>query len=546
MACGRLACQPPRGMEEAELQEKEFFSWEEFSTFFDAWCEHRKVLFFVKNSVPLSKCKWATAPPQPGVVEALKYSSVRLVCKDVRGSSKPTQGGQQKGCSASIVLKMSPSKDRLIVTECQLAHNHTLCPIEFAYYFKKGYLMANSCLPVRTTNKISKQFVGAQDVRRLLSYCKSRDHGVLDVLHGLDSLFASDPGAKVKLVFMEDKVIVKTIFFLTSRMMVLAQRFPLMLFFDRMVGLNEEFDLYTVLCVDGTGRGHECTYCLTRKETPDLLRFTLASLVQSVPEVKFKVRCVTLGIEITNLEAVKELLPNARVQICRSQVLETLFNKAQELGVAEDERIWPLLCQLASSKSPAAYNQAVQEMKAIFPHGFVRYFCRHWQPRSEMWVQFWAFETACNVNACELLKEHQHRLLSALSPPLTVAQCILDLTAMQASGTATAEDQELDEEELAARYRSVCKPEPAGLIEEELGFARHSLYSCQETAEGYRLNDGPSEFCMDQALTHCSCSIHTSPLLPCRHIFAMRLRTGAPLFDPALLPKDPVAPLPTC
>ncbi|KYO48412.1 hypothetical protein Y1Q_0022623 [Alligator mississippiensis] len=453
MACGRLACQPPRGMEEAELQEKEFFSWEEFSTFFDAWCEHRKVLFFVKNSVPLSKCKWATAPPQPGVVEALKYSSVRLVCKDVRGSSKPTQGGQQKGCSASIVLKMSP---------------------KFAYYFKKGYLMANSCLPVRTTNKISKQFVGAQDVRRLLSYCKSRDHGVLDVLHGLDSLFASDPGAK---------------------------RFPLMLFFDRMVGLNEEFDLYTVLCVDGTGRGHECTYCLTRKETPDLLRFTLASLVQSVPEVKFK--------------------------ICRSQVLETLFNKAQELGVAEDERIWPLLCQLASSKSPAAYNQAVQEMKAIFPHRFVRYFCRHWQPRSEMWVQFWAFETACNVNACELLKEHQHQLLSVLSPPLTVAQCILDLTAMQASGAATAEDQELDEEELAARYRSVCKPEPAGLIEEELGFARHSLYSCQETAEGYRLNDGPSEFCMDQALTHCSCSIHTSRLLPCRHIFAMRLRTGA-------------------
>lgn len=441
---------------------------------------------------------------------------------------------------------MSPSKDRLIVTECQLAHNHTLCPIEFAYYFKKGYLMANSCLPVRTTNKISKQFVGAQDVRRLLSYCKSRDHGVLDVLHGLDSLFASDPGAKVKLVFMEDKVIVKTIFFLTSRMMVLAQRFPLMLFFDRMVGLNEEFDLYTVLCVDGTGRGHECTYCLTRKETPDLLRFTLASLVQSVPEVKFKVRCVTLGIEITSLEAVKELLPNARVQICRSQVLETLFNKAQELGVAEDERIWPLLCQLASSKSPAAYNQAVQEMKAIFPHRFVRYFCRHWQPRSEMWVQFWAFETACNVNACELLKEHQHQLLSVLSPPLTVAQCILDLTAMQASGAATAEDQELDEEELAARYRSVCKPEPAGLIEEELGFARHSLYSCQETAEGYRLNDGPSEFCMDQALTHCSCSIHTSRLLPCRHIFAMRLRTGVPLFDPALLPKDPVAPLPTC
>nr|XP_032653827.1 uncharacterized protein ZSWIM9 [Chelonoidis abingdonii] len=534
--------QAPRGMEEDELQEKEFFSWEEFSAFFDAWCERRKVLFFVKNSVPLSKCKWATAPPRPDVVEALKYSSVRLVCKDFRGSSKPNQGGQHKGCCASIVLKMSPKKDRLIVTECQLAHNHALCPIEFAYYFKKGYLMANSCLPVRTTNKISKQFVGGPDVRRLLSYCKSRDHGVLDVLTVLDRLFASDPNAKVKLVFMEDKVIVQTIFFLSSRMMVLSRRFPLMLFFDRMVGLNEEFDLYSVLCVDGAGRGREVAYCLTQRETPDLLRFTLASLVQSVPEVKLQVRCITLGVEIAHLEAVKELLPNARVQICRSQVLETLFSKAQELGAAEDERIWPLLCRLAAAKSPAAYQQAAQEMKAILPQRFVRYFQRHWQPRSEMWVQFWAFETARNVNACELLKQHQRRLLAALSPSPTVAQCMLDLLAMQVGSEA----HELDEGELATHYRAICKPEPAGLIEEELGFARHGRYRFQETAEGYLLHDGLSEFAMDQALTRCSCSIYSSSLLPCRHLFATRLRTGLALFDPGLLHRNQAALLGAC
>ncbi|KAH1181062.1 hypothetical protein KIL84_001996 [Mauremys mutica] len=537
-----LQAQAPRGMEEDELQEKEFFSWEEFSAFFDAWCERRKVLFFVKNSVPLSKCKWATAPPRPDVVEALKYSSVRLVCKDFRGSSKPDQGGQHKGCCASIVLKMSPKKDRLIVTECQLAHNHALCPIEFAYYFKKGYLMANSCLPVRTTNKISKQFVGGPDVRRLLSYCKSRDHGVLDVLTVLDGLFASDPNAKVKLVFMEDKVIVQTIFFLSSRMMALSRRFPLMLFFDRMVGLNEEFDLYSVLCVDGAGRGREVAYCLTQRETPDLLRFTLASLVQSVPEVKLQVRCITLGVEIAHLEAVKELLPNARVQICRSQVLETLFSKAQELGAAEDERIWPLLCRLAAAKSPAAYQQAVQEMKAILPQRFVRYFQRHWQPRSEMWVQFWAFETARNVNACELLKQHQRRLLAALSPSPTVAQCMLDLLAMQVGSEA----HELDEGVLATHYRAICKPEPAGLIEEELGFARHGRYRFQETAEGYLLHDGLSEFAMDQALTRCSCSIYTSSLLPCRHLFATRLRTGLALFDPGLLHRNQAALLGAC
>ncbi|XP_038607937.1 uncharacterized protein ZSWIM9 [Tachyglossus aculeatus] len=630
-------------MEERELQEREFFSWEEFSGFFDAWCEQRKVLFFVKNSVPLAKCKWASGPPLPSVVDALKYSSVRLVCKDVRGPGKADGGTPQKGCTASIVLKMSPRRDRLVVTECRLAHNHALCPIEFAYYFRKGYLLANSCLPVRTTNKISKQFVAPADVRRLLSYCKSRAHGVLDALRVLEWLFAGDPGAKVKLVFVEDQVIVKTVFFLTSAMMALLRRYPLMLFFDRMLGLNEELDLYTVLCVDGTGRGREVACCLTRKATPDLLRFTLASLVQSVPEVKPRVRCVTVGVEVgPQLDAVRELLPNARVQICRAQVLETLFSKAQELGAGEDGRLWPLLCRLAGAPSPAAYGRARRELGASCPAAFVSYFERRWQPRCQMWARFWAFETARNVNACELVGQHRRRLLAGLSPSPTVAQCILDLVALQREeGDDDDEDEEDDDDEeeeeedpgggrteragwetapppegeaepspgrdpevsgwesgasrpepgdprappqgsrrgagLApgretdpspgetetsgwetgpelppggsggataegegpevAWFRAACGAEGAGLVAEELGFARqHGARGFRAAAGGgYALRDGASEFRLDGALTRCSCSIHATRHLPCRHLFAARILTGAALVDVALL-----------
>nr|XP_008525788.1 PREDICTED: uncharacterized protein C19orf68 homolog [Equus przewalskii] len=102
----------------------------------------------------------------------------------------------QPGCPAFIIVKLSPLRDRLVVTECQLTHSHPACPLEFAYYFRPGHLLANACLPVRTTNKISKQFVAPADVRRLLSYCKGRDHGVLDALHVLEGLFRTDPEAK--------------------------------------------------------------------------------------------------------------------------------------------------------------------------------------------------------------------------------------------------------------------------------------------------------------------------------------------------------------
>nr|XP_033816602.1 uncharacterized protein ZSWIM9-like [Geotrypetes seraphini] len=537
-------------MDEKELYGKEFFSWEEFSLFFDSWREQRKALFFMKTSMPLSKCKWAGLPPRPEVVDALKYRSVRFVCKEVRVSTNKMELRAQKmqnakdenklpvGCSARIILKMNEEMDRLVVTECQLTHNHLLCPIEFAYYFKRGSLMDNSCLPVRTTNKISKQFVGAHDIRYLLKYCKTRDNGVQDTLNVLNSLFTNDPGAKLKLVFVENKVIIKTVFLLTSMMRSLCQRFPLTLLFDRVEGFNDQFDLYIVLCIDANSRGRECGYCLAQKGTPNMLRFTLASLLQSVPDLKVKVRCVIQGVEIGELEVVNELLPHARVQICRTQVLEILFSKAQEMGAPDDEKVWSLLCKAAEAVSLVAYKQEVRRMNSLLPQEFMKYYQEHWHPHTEMWVAFCAFEPTWDIDASELIKQHKQKVLVDFNPSQTLAQCILNLVIIQ---TPKEDLKNLNEDEVATRYHSICNPEQASLIKEELSFARHEAYDIRETSEGFIFNDEVSEFCMDWSLTTCSCSIYTSSLLPCRHLFATRLQTGEPLFDISLLQKNKTA-----
>ncbi|XP_045628155.1 uncharacterized protein ZSWIM9 isoform X1 [Ursus americanus] len=433
------------GQEEQELRERAFFSWAEFSRFFDAWCQQRLALFFVKSSMHLARCRWASAPPLYTLIDVLKYSYVRLVCKDVRAPSRPTVGPPQPGCPAFIIVKLSPLRDRLVVTECQLTHSHPACPLEFAYYFRPGHLLANACLPVRTTNKISKQFVAPADVHRLLSYCKGRDHGVLDALHVLEGLFRTDPEAKVKLVFVEDQAVVETVFFLTSRTRALLRRFPRMLLVDRLPGLQGALDLLAVLCVDGAGRARQAACCVARPGTPSLLRFALASLLQSAPDVKGRVRCLTAGPEVAaQLPAVRQLLPGARVQICRAQGLETLFSKAQELGGAgrEDPGLWPRLCRLAGASSPAAYAEALEELRAHGPAAFVDYFERNWAPRRDMWVRFRAFEAARDLDACALVRGHRRRLLRRLSPSRSVAQCLRDLVAMQwadAAGEAAPE-----------------------------------------------------------------------------------------------------------
>ncbi|XP_053461904.1 uncharacterized protein ZSWIM9 isoform X2 [Nycticebus coucang] len=364
-------------------------------------------------------------------------------CDDGHGRS--SHRPPQRGCPAFIIVKLSPLRDRLVVTECHLTHSHPACPLEFAYYFRPGHLLANSCLPVRTTNQISKQFVALDDVRRLLSYCKGRDHGVLDALHVLEGLFRTDPEAKVKLVFVEDQAVVETVFFLTSRTRALLRRFPRILLVDRLPGLQGALDLVAVLCVDGTGRARQAACCVARPGTPSLLRFALASLLQSAPDVKSRVRCLTAGPEVAaQLPALRQLLPCARVQICRAQGLETLFSKAQELGGAgcEDPGLWPRLCRLAGASSPAAYDEALTELYAHGPAAFVDYFERNWEPRRDMWVRFCAFEATRDLDACALVRSHRRRLLGHLSPSLSVAQCLRDLVAMQwadAAGEAAPE-----------------------------------------------------------------------------------------------------------
>ncbi|XP_069056602.1 uncharacterized protein ZSWIM9-like isoform X1 [Pleurodeles waltl] len=387
--------------------------------------------------------------------------------------------------------------------------------------------------PGRSTKKGAKQFLGDHDIRRLLASCKARDRDLQDTLKALDGLFAGDPASKVKVIFVKNNATIQTVFIQTSLMRSLCQRFPETLIFDRMMGFNEEFALFTLLCVDSNNRGRECAFCLARKGTPDLLRFTLLSLIQSIPEVKSTVKCVSVGVRVTEPGVVHEFLPGARVHLCRLEVLGALLNKIQEIGSAQDEKSWPLLCDLASSSSPEAYAQTMEKMQVSFSRELMRYFQEYWHPCRKMWVPCWGPETQQGTNT--LIREHQQKLVSGLSPSPTLGQCILDLVAMQAP---MVDLENLNGEEVAACYRSVCNPEPARLIERELGVVCQGSYSIQGTEEGYTLGDGTSKYLLDHKLTSCSCLFHTSSLLPCRHLFVTRFRTGDALFDVSLLQKN--------
>ncbi|XP_029780198.1 uncharacterized protein ZSWIM9 [Suricata suricatta] len=423
------------GQEEQELRERAFFSWAEFSRFFDAWCQQRLALFFVKSSMHLARCRWASAPPLYTLIDVLKYSYVRLVCKDVRAPSRPTVGPPRPGCPAFIIVKLSPLRDRLVVTECQLTHSHPACPLEFAYYFRPGHLLANACLPVRTTNKISKQFVAPADVRRLLSYCKGRDHGVLDALHVLEGLFRTDPEAKVGC--RERRPGAGESHARASR----GTHSP-----GAPVGpFHPSLRARVLGWVLSAGA---LTEVLGASALPGPAAPGHAWLIEPLQcgrtASKSNAPCSPGSRSTRRMRGKRR--SSARVRDVRKNTVSTTAwsstNTSFTCGRGGEAGKEPPLATLKHDTSlPEGLLVACSPFGRRKPHN-VKDVGRNWAPRRDMWVRFRAFEAARDLDACALVRGHRRRLLRRLSPSRSVAQCLRDLVAMQwadAAGEAAPE-----------------------------------------------------------------------------------------------------------
>ncbi|KAM4650666.1 uncharacterized protein O3C94_013370 [Discoglossus pictus] len=502
------------------LECMEFSSWEDFNSFLNNWCEEQKTNFVIRQSVPLTDDDIS-----PDLILSLKYSTVILGC-----SSNISQ--EKIDCPASIILGLGPKRDRLVVIEAKLVHNHKLSELEFSHYTKRHRLEASMGLPIRITNYVSKRFLSPDIIWSLEDYIEAKDPGMCDLLKELDVLFKADSLAKVKLVFQEDAAVLNIIFISTSHMGNMVESFPRVLYLDKVLTVNEEFELYTVLCQDDNGNGRECAYCIARKDTPDLVVFIVASLVQSVPSIQLKVKCLTTGASLTGVHSLEEVLPCCKIQVCRTQVLEDLRKKAKVLNIRKFKKIKSLLYNLANADSVNSYSHVLSDLQRVCPVDLLQYFMEKWHKNKSMWVECWAFEK--NRESCFMnhMNFHIQKLHSILNPPLSLSVCVPGLLDLQILKSKVIE---VNLDNIIMLYRSVSSTESASQIEEELSLAMQSIYDFKETANGFSLDGGICSFTVNKEMTSCSCTIYTTTALPCRHLFAARLWTEQSLFDASLI-----------
>nr|XP_033816008.1 uncharacterized protein ZSWIM9-like isoform X2 [Geotrypetes seraphini] len=521
----------------ADLKGREFFSWMDFRLFFDVWCQENKALYKIKSSTPLDKFKISRTHGTE-LVATLKYGFVRLACKHAFAMQSTPRNSpwESPPCPSNIILRASPCGNRLLITEAELEHNHQLSEEEVTRYFQKFKLNSKQNLLLGMTNSISKQFLEVRDLQKMVERSSGEEPILQDLLRELTVLFSMDSRAKVKLVFCPDSVAVERIFLMTSRMRCLLQRFPSALYLHRSMSVNEDFNLYTVLCEDEESMGCECAYFVAHKDSETPIRFMVVSLLQCVPDViKPQIQNIIVDASFKEVDLIRALLPKRTVVMSQTFALETLYNRVAQEDLSVQETMRNIIHNLASAHSADVYQRNLRELEAVSLVDFLQYFLENWHYRKEIWVACWGLSQPKRSRFSDHIRFHQEKLAPVLNPSVTLATCVGGLLRLQTLKMLTAT---LEEDKISTLYQSVCSAASLKLIQEEISLTRQGSYEIREQTRGFVLSDTISDFFINRTMSKCSCSIYTSSLLPCRHIFATRLWAGEAIFDLKLIQEQ--------
>ncbi|KAG8569655.1 hypothetical protein GDO81_014506 [Engystomops pustulosus] len=394
-----------------ELEQMEFYSWDDFQSFLNIWCEEQKIIFVIRNSVPLSNEDMSN-----DLMQSLKYSMVNLGCSSYT----------RKRCPATIQLRLGPEMDKLIITKADLNHSHD-SEIDLPSRFTRkpaSFVEVPEKKPSDSTDK----FMDRADLTKLLQlhFPFGKESQFLDEL---ESLFNTDPGVRVKLLYLDDKFTVKNIFFMTTGMQNLAQQFPEHLYIAFLPGLNQEFDLYSVFCQDEHSKWKVCAYCLARKHSPETFRFLLLSLLQVHSNLSKQVKFLTLNPDIPNHVDAKTLLPNATVKLCLPFVFDFMHHKMTFLSQMEQSQIKKLLVSISQASSMDIYKQHLGELKGACPDEVFQYYFDIWHPSWNLWSGKDSRTNDLENSIYNCVKRKHEDIKAQLGSLPTLSQCIHALLA---------------------------------------------------------------------------------------------------------------------
>ena len=326
------------------------------------------------------------------------------------------------------------------------------------------------------------------------------------------------------------------LFFQDRQMKQAFDAYPEFICLDAMYKLLElGFPVYLV-CEDANGQSEIIAVCLLASEDADSIRWMIDVFKKHNPRSK-DVCVVMADKDIKERDVLKTCLPNASVLICLFHTLRSLRREVtcDKMGISSGQRTLclELLQKMAYAPLESEYDQIYSQFQNDVPREVVDYFNTNWHEIRKEWVLGLKFGPSSFLNSTNnhlesingklkqvigrhsSLEEFVEHFFTILTPLRTERDHRAALTFQKVK----VYPFEVDSPE--AEYLKLLTPYAFTFVHNQMKL----IIKVKE------IKESSSEIV---SIIDCECMFYTSMSLSCRHIFALRSKLNAPLFDSIL------------
>ena len=397
------------------------------------------------------------------------------------------------------------------------------------------------------------QYVTARDIQNLRQTLQNRGVTDEDDLWNEVQHCATEFGSSIVAV-ADDNGELMILFWQSEFMKKMYSSYPSMLFMDGTYKINNRnMPLYSLMIVDGEGKGQVVGYAVVREETAPVLARFLKIFTDNNPLSADSLSVVVVDKDYAEISAIDAVFENAHVVLCKMHVLDAFRRafKGHNLTAVTRDELRDTLQTMVHSKTETAYDTAKEQLSVI-SQTFAQYFMQHWDPIKHMWAGYivktlphFGFTTNNTVES------HNAKIKRVLNHHSKLADVLRQLFLLE--GVKIKERNIEMQRMLATRTRIVGPVNGDRSVQEQLyevatmhaaklSLAQLSKSTRDHTAE-QGVQDGDWDVKVESGQQHtvtglkqCDCTHFMTTGLPCAHIFIARSHEGLSKFSSELIP----------
>ena len=196
--------------------------------------------------------------------------------------------------------------------------------------------------------------------------------------------------------------------------------------------------LYTFLVEDGDGVGRVAAYCFVCNECKGTIDAVLKQFA-TIYDISL-VSCVIVDKSLNEIAAVRNVMPNAAIQLCKFHVMQAITRELRKTVCTEElkTKLTSLMRKLTFCKTELTYNECYEQLHTLAPESFVTYFDKNWHKCREMWAGYVTSLVQNMGNTTNnRLESHNQKIKTVLERHMTLHEALRGLLLLQTAAACS-------------------------------------------------------------------------------------------------------------